>query len=96
MATAKKKTTAKAAPKKAAPAKKPAAKTKAAPTKTTTTKVSPKKVETKAKRSVSEEERMHMIATAAYFKAEQRGFVGGNPDQDWAEAEREVSELLSK
>ncbi len=93
MATAKKKTTTtKAAPKKAAPKK------------ATTTKASPKKVEikvetkveTKAKRTVSEEERMHMIATAAYFKAEQRGFVGGNPDQDWAEAEKEVSELLSK
>jgi len=45
---------------------------------------------------VSDDERMQMVATAAYYKAEQRGFVGGNPEQDWSDAEREVNELLSK
>ncbi|MBS0003533.1 MAG: DUF2934 domain-containing protein [Thioalkalivibrio sp.] len=36
------------------------------------------------------EERERMIREAAYFRAEQRGFVGGSPEDDWAEAEREV------
>jgi len=29
------------------------------------------------------------IAIAAYFKAQQRGFQGGNPVEDWLAAERE-------
>jgi hypothetical protein len=29
------------------------------------------------------EERRQMIATAAYFRAERRGFQGGDPAQDW-------------
>ena len=35
-----------------------------------------------------------MIAEAAYLIAEQRGFQGGDPQQDWAEAERLVNERL--
>lgn len=31
-----------------------------------------------------------MIAQAAYFRAEKRGFVGGDPLRDWIEAEAEV------
>jgi hypothetical protein len=31
-----------------------------------------------------------MVAEAAYFRAEQRGFVGGSPEQDWFEAEVEL------
>jgi hypothetical protein len=34
--------------------------------------------------------RFHMIAEAAYYRAAQRGFQGGNPEQDWLEAEREI------
>jgi hypothetical protein len=30
-----------------------------------------------------------MIAVAAYFRAEQRGFAPGNEIQDWLEAEEE-------
>jgi hypothetical protein len=31
-----------------------------------------------------------MIAEAAYFKAQQRGFVPGYEVQDWLDAEREI------
>ena len=33
------------------------------------------------------EDRHSMIATGAYYRAEQRGFNGGNEVQDWLEAE---------
>jgi hypothetical protein len=35
-----------------------------------------------------------MIAEAAYFKAERRGFKGGDPVRDWCEAEAEVDARL--
>jgi hypothetical protein len=35
-----------------------------------------------------------MIAVAAYHKAENRGFAPGGELQDWAEAEKEIDELL--
>jgi hypothetical protein len=35
-----------------------------------------------------------MIAEAAYYRAEQRGFAGGDPVRDWLEAEAEVSVKL--
>jgi hypothetical protein len=44
--------------------------------------------------SVSPEERHQMIAEAAYYRAEQRGFLGGDPLQDWIEAEAEVASKL--
>lgn len=43
---------------------------------------------------VSEEERRRMIEEAAYFRAQQRGFNGGNPIDDWLAAEREINRLL--
>ncbi len=39
---------------------------------------------------LSDEQRMELIAAAAYRRAEERGFQGGDPSLDWAEAEREV------
>jgi len=44
----------------------------------------------------STSERDRMIATAAYFRAEKRGFSGNEADavQDWLEAEREVNNKL--
>jgi hypothetical protein len=45
---------------------------------------------------VSAEQRLAMIREAAYFKAEARNFAPGNDDQDWADAEREIDELLAK
>jgi len=35
-----------------------------------------------------------MIAQAAYFRAEKRGFVDGGELNDWLEAEREIARLL--
>lgn len=43
---------------------------------------------------VKGEDRRRLISNARSFKAERRGFVGGDPDQDWYEAEQEISELL--
>jgi hypothetical protein len=39
--------------------------------------------------------REQMIRERAYLRAEKRGFVGGDPVQDWLEAEAEVDRLLS-
>jgi chromosome segregation ATPase len=39
---------------------------------------------------VSAEQRLQMIAEAAYFRAEARGFHGGDPVADWIDAEAEV------
>ena len=44
--------------------------------------------------SVSPEQRYQMIMEAAYFRAETRGFVGGDPAQDWLEAEVEIDRML--
>ena len=40
------------------------------------------------------EERHRMIAVAAYYHAERRGFRGGEELSDWLEAEEEVEHLL--
>lgn len=39
-------------------------------------------------------ERLAMIAEAAYFRAERRGFAPGAEVQDWLEAEAEIERLL--
>src|SRR5215469_7274816 len=46
--------------------------------------------------SVSAETRRAMIAEAAYLRAERRGFVAGNEEEDWRAAEKEVDALLSE
>jgi hypothetical protein len=43
---------------------------------------------------ISAEERRRMIAEAAYFRAQARGFVGGDPLDDWLAAEREINRAL--
>jgi len=43
---------------------------------------------------VSAEERQRMIAEAAYFRAQQRGFSGGDPLDDWLAAERQINQVL--
>ena len=43
---------------------------------------------------VSPEERYRMIAEAAYFRAEKRGFVGGDIAEDWVQAEAEIDRIL--
>ena len=44
--------------------------------------------------SISPEERQRLVARAAYFRAEKRGFVPGFELQDWVEAEAEVLRLI--
>ena len=36
-----------------------------------------------------------MIQEAAYFRAERRGFIGGDPVADWLAAEAEIDALVS-
>ena len=40
------------------------------------------------------DQRQSMIQTAAYLRAEKRGFQGGNPVQDWVDAEHEIDATL--
>ncbi len=44
--------------------------------------------------AVTTEERRRIIAEAAYFRAERRGFRGGDPLEDWLAAEAEVERML--
>lgn len=44
--------------------------------------------------TITPEARWQMISEAAYFLAEKRGFTGGDPCVDWAEAEVQVDALL--
>jgi hypothetical protein len=46
--------------------------------------------------AISSHDRRRMIAEAAYFHAERRGFEGGDPDEDWYQAEREIDHLLAR
>jgi len=45
--------------------------------------------------SASPEQRCQMIEQAAYFRAEKRGFQGGDPVADWLLAETQIDALLS-
>ncbi len=45
--------------------------------------------------NVTPEQRLQMIAEAAYFRAEARGFAPGHETEDWLAAEAEVDRLLS-
>jgi hypothetical protein len=68
--------------------------------KPTVRKTAPRKTSTsatKAARNVttlSAEERRRLIAEAAYLRAEQRGFIGGDPEKDWMEAEADLDARL--
>lgn len=61
--------------------------------KNTAGRASRKKASGKSTRRFSVEERSQMIATAAYFRAEARGFDGGDPVADWLAAEAEIENL---
>lgn len=41
------------------------------------------------------EERDEMIAVAAYYLAERRGFRPGSATQDWLQAEQHIDEMLA-
>ena len=44
--------------------------------------------------SVNGEDRHSMIATAAYYRAESRGFNSGCETEDWLAAEAEIDSML--
>lgn len=44
--------------------------------------------------AASVEERRRMIAEAAYFRAERRGFAIGGELEDWIQAEAEIDRLM--
>ena len=44
--------------------------------------------------SITPAQRYQMIAEAAYYRAEKRGFIGGDAGQDWLEAEAEIDRIL--
>ena len=58
------------------------------------TTISSRALDRKFSRAVSAEERHRMIAEAAYYRAEHRGFAGGNVEDDWFQAEREIDHGL--
>ena len=43
---------------------------------------------------VTPEQRHQMIAEAAYRRAQKRSFAGGDPENDWYEAEVEIGQLF--
>lgn len=45
---------------------------------------------------VDVETRHQMIAQAAYFRAERRGFAEGSEFSDWLEAERDIARTLKE
>lgn len=45
---------------------------------------------TQAQSVLNEADRQQWIATAAYYRAERRGFNNGSAEQDWLEAEAEI------
>jgi hypothetical protein len=48
--------------------------------------------EVESQANVSEDERRRMVAEAAYYRAQQRGFSAGGEVDDWLEAEREITQ----
>ncbi|WP_455201076.1 DUF2934 domain-containing protein [Kaarinaea lacus] len=49
-----------------------------------------------AETELTPEEREEMIAEAAYYRAQSRGFEGDEHLRDWFEAEKIVDEMLHK
>lgn len=64
----------------------------------TKVKATTKKTPTQARQApqVTAEDRYRMIAEAAYYRAEKRGFTGGDVADDWVQAEAEIERLLSQ
>jgi len=88
MAAAKPTTKSVAKPAAAAPVAKPVA--AAAPAKPAAT------AKSAAKPAVDPQVRLRMIAEAAYYIAEKRGFIHGHHDADWAAAEKQIDSLLAR
>ena len=49
-----------------------------------------------ASMSVDPDVRRQLVAAEAYFRAERRGFAGGNELEDWVAAERAVDSRLAQ
>lgn len=64
-------------------------------TKVKTSKAAKASIEKQTKMTISQDQRRQLIETAAYLRAEQRGFSGGDPMDDWLQAESEVDAMLS-
>lgn len=47
------------------------------------------------KPALNAEQRNHYVEVAAFYIAERRGFIPGNPADDWCEAELEVDRLIA-
>lgn len=73
---------------------KPAVKTAAGKTTAIQPRAATARPRAKKANGVSAEERRRLIAEAAYFKAERRGFSEGSALDDWVEAEAEIDALL--
>lgn len=80
----------------ATPGKKSAAKAATLPKEATAKPQRTRKASTGARQAsqTNPEMRHQMIATAAYYRAERRGFQGGSPVDDWIEAEAEIDASL--
>lgn len=93
------KSAAKAAPVKASPAKAVAKKNtaaKSAAAKPVAKKAAPAKAAPAKKgNGITAEQRYRMIAEAAYYIAEKRGFAPGDPSRDWADAEAQIRAMFS-
>lgn len=50
----------------------------------------------KPSQTVLTQERQRMIAEAAYYRAERRGFQSGDPVADWLAAEADLEERFTK
>ena len=73
---------------------KPAVKTAAGKTAAIKPRAATARPRAKKAYGVSAEERRRLIAEAAYFKAERRGFPEDGALEDWVEAEAEIDALL--
>lgn len=56
----------------------------------------PNSISTHVAAFIEPEQRHAMIADAAYFRAEHRGFDPGRELDDWLEAEREIDATLAR
>jgi hypothetical protein len=56
-----------------------------------------KKITVKSSKPVVDSQEWRaMVATAAYYRAEARGFAGGSAEQDWIDAEAEVAARFAR
>jgi hypothetical protein len=49
-----------------------------------------------AQASFNDEDRYSMVAEAAYYRALERGFQGGSPEDDWYAAEAEIGKVYDQ